>query len=321
VATGLAWVTYEYVEKPFRFGKHAAAKVLVLVVGMLLVGALGYYTLRHKGLEQREWTLAAARANAQFVGASWKYATNDTCLAQYPFAEAPKLEWWFCMKSSESPPTLLLLGTSLANQSYPGIIQNQNLQHHSVLSIGTCDPALDTNPSEGGPCFGERQVRQRRFIDGIVERSPSIRFVLVDGVKRQADSRYIDLLRARLDFLQQNGRKVIVFVPPLAPRFEPKACFSRPFKAAKDCSFPSSNRERLQREFEPLRQAIATSNPAVLFFDPNEIYCENGSCSYIKDGMPLYRDPNHLSEFGSALLFKHFVGWARVHAPGILGEN
>lgn len=318
----LAWLTYRFIERPFRFGAHARAKVLALVAGMLVIGLLGYRVYLSDGFENRPWAAAAARVNAQFVGGSWKYEQNDTCLRQYPFADARSLAWWFCMKSSEAPPTLLLLGNSVANQSYPGITLNPLLRHHSVLSIGTCDPAFDANPAESGPCFGDRQVRQRAFIDRIVATTPSLKFVLIDGLRRQPDARYIALLKERIDFMERHGARVIVLTPHLRPRFEPKACFPRPLKpASRDCSIPLAERARLERDFEPLRQSIAASNPNVLFFDQNDVYCESGGCSHVRDGMPLDRDPNHLSEHGSVLVYERFVEWARTHVPEILRAN
>jgi hypothetical protein len=318
----LAWLTYMLVERPFRFGRRVRANALVLVVGMLLAGLLGYLVYQRSGFEDRTWAAAAARVNAQFVGASWRYAQNDTCLRQYPFEEAQTLKWWFCMKSRESPPTLLLLGNSLANQSYPGITLNAELNHHSVLSIGACDPAFDSNPAESGPCFGDRQVRQREFIDRIVATSPTLKFVLIDGLSRKADARYTLLLKARIDSLERAGLQVIILHPTPRLGFEPKACFARPLKdATPDCSFSLAERERLNLDFEPLRQAIASSNPNVLFFDQNQVYCDVGRCSPIMNGMPLYRDQNHLSEYGSKVVYERFVKWARSSVPEILAPN
>jgi peptidoglycan/LPS O-acetylase OafA/YrhL len=78
----LAWLTYMLVERQFRFGRRVRANALVLVVGMLLAGLLGYLVYQRSGFEDRTWAAAAARVNAQFVGASWRYAQNDTCLRQ-----------------------------------------------------------------------------------------------------------------------------------------------------------------------------------------------------------------------------------------------
>lgn len=40
----LAWVTYNFVERPLRFGKPSRVKVYVLVIVMAIVGSLGYYS-------------------------------------------------------------------------------------------------------------------------------------------------------------------------------------------------------------------------------------------------------------------------------------
>jgi hypothetical protein len=115
---------------------------------------------------------------------------------------------------------------------------------------------------------------------------------------------------------------VIILHPTPRLGFEPKACFARPLKdATPDCSFSLAERERLNLDFEPLRQAIASSNPNVLFFDQNQVYCDVGRCSPIMNGMPLYRDQNHLSEYGSKVVYERFVKWARSSVPEILAPN
>ena len=47
----LSWLTYRYVERPIRYGQHM--KTIPLVILMLIVGALGYWSKEMNGLEQR----------------------------------------------------------------------------------------------------------------------------------------------------------------------------------------------------------------------------------------------------------------------------
>jgi peptidoglycan/LPS O-acetylase OafA/YrhL len=50
----LAWLTYRFVERPLRFGRHRKATVAALVLLMTLVGFVGYNTYGRDGLDFRQ---------------------------------------------------------------------------------------------------------------------------------------------------------------------------------------------------------------------------------------------------------------------------
>ena len=61
------------------------------------------------------------------------------------------------------------------------------------------------------------------------------------------------------------------------------------------------------------------THPELRFFDQNIVFCESDECSYLKDGLPLYRDSySHLSEYASLQLQKPFTAWAREQVPELL---
>ena len=104
---------------------------------------------------------------------------NDICLSNFPYKEQNKLAYG--RKSKNEPPTILLLGDSFANQHYPGSTKNC---HHSILSIGTC--SIDSMVL--GLMFVilvlERPKNQATFINSIIKRTPSLKFVIIDGLFR-----------------------------------------------------------------------------------------------------------------------------------------
>lgn len=48
--------------------------------------------------------------------------------------------------------------------------------------------------------------------------------------------------------------------------------------------------------------------------------CDNSSCNATLDGMPLFRDETHISEFASIKLGNLFVRWAKNNAPELLDK-
>ncbi len=168
-----------------------------------------------------------------------------------------------------------ILGNSYANQLYPGFVSNQALKHHSVLSIGTCNfGGTEANDGDvNSPCFGKHITEQKQFIDDIIENNNSIKYAIIDGLNRNLDSAYIDRLQKRISNYESKGIKVILFTPHIKPDFHPKACFTTPLRrTAKDCSFPSSDRQRLYDDFKPVIESLRITNPKVLVFEQNQIF-------------------------------------------------
>ena len=316
----LAWLTYILVERPIRF--KGKIRSIYLIITLVLLGAMGshiYWTGGYKLRESMQNVGMTAEARDQFVGANWQYFKNDACLNSHQYEGSNSYGWWFCMKSSEKKPTTILLGKSFANQLYPGFIANKALSNQTILSIGACDlGSKPENETNNHPCAGDRQGREKQFIQKLILDEGSIRYAVLDGLKKTPDNKYIAQIKDWIDFLESAEIKVIVFTPHIRPGFDPKLCYTTPFRSVtKDCSFPIKDKEIALKQFQPLIDSIKKSNPKTLFFDQNEMYCNEDNCSYLIKGMPLYRDAEHISEYGSIKLQDSFTAWAQKVIPEI----
>jgi hypothetical protein len=221
------------------------------------------------------------------------------------------------MASSDEKPSLLILGNSYANHFYPGVVANKRLKHHSVLSIGACDAAgVDESSTFGeagfSPCSGSRPIDQQKLIHRIVVEERSIKYALIGGLPHDPTPEYMERLRRRIDFLEGNGVRVVVFTPHVRIPYNIKGCYTRPLaRAERDCKIPASEHRNLKSSFQPLVDSLKSTNPRVLFFDQNILFCDDVVCSFKLPVMPAFRDEfAHLSEFASLLLFDEFVEWA-----------
>lgn len=50
----LAWLTYRFIERPVRAGRHGRAKTMVLLASMVVVGCAGYVIYQQDGLKFRQ---------------------------------------------------------------------------------------------------------------------------------------------------------------------------------------------------------------------------------------------------------------------------
>lgn len=320
----LAWLTYYLIERKVRYLKGSISVAFLIALSAVIFGSAFLIYIQNGMPERKAVTTSefSEKVQYQFMGPFWKYSKNDLCLNEYPYKNQDNLAWWFCIKSSKNPPTILLLGSSYANQLYPGFSKNQKLSHHSVLSIGACRVGSDgTGVALRNPCYGASVKKQDDFIDGIVNGTPSLKFVILDGLERKPSPAYIDRVLVRIKFLEKQGLQVIVFTPHIIPDFHPKACFRSPFNhIPKDCSFPSIERQRILDDFNPLVMALNASTLNVLVFDQNDVFCDrnDGKCSFVREGLPLHRDDGHTSEYASILLQDYFTKWAQETLPSIL---
>lgn len=126
-----------------------------------------------------------------------------------------------------------------------------------------------------------------------------------------------EALKRRLDFLEQNGAEVVVFWPHIRTDGDLKDCFARPFKSPqKSCAIAPQDRAKIVAGFDPLVKSIQMSNPKVRFFDPSDVYCNEANCSFIADGLPMFRDEYaHFSEAGSRLVAQNSWNGPRVIPP------
>ncbi len=323
-----AWLTYRLIEKPIRFGEHSRIKTIVLFLLMIVVGYSGYLCYAHDGLEFRLSIANSQNKNFETIqhnlaGISIEYQENEICSKRYPFPEREKYKTFFCVQNKDEKPTILLIGSSFANHLYLGLTQNSNFTHHTILSIGNCEPAWASSDE----CFGHKE--QQSLINGIVENSGSIQYAILSGlkefsenekVKSVTDAGYISLLKKKIDFLESHSIKVIIFMPHLRLSYDPRKCFSRPFsKSTELCELPAKEREDMLASFQPLMVAIKKTNPNVLFFDQNSLFCDSHICKFLKNNIPLVRD-SHFSEYGSIEMSKVFANWALSNVPSLIRQ-
>ena len=332
----LAWLTYKFIERPFRFGKNAKVKLGILIIFMAIIGSIGFKTYQKDGLKNRSAIESYEIINAQFHDINtkhWEYYQNESCKNRYLPDDFKNYAWFFCISNSEKKPTILILGDSNANDFYPGVILNKRLNHHSVLSIGNCDPAWvdeagkfslysEKNHPRWGPCWIDRQILEQKHINNLIVKEKSIKFVILGGLSPNPSPEYAKRLKQRIDFFEVNQIKVILTYPKVVlNKFNPKLCYARPFGSAKivDCSIPIQAYLEQKKSFLPLANALAKTNPNLKFFDPNMAFCNNEKCNFKFPTFSVYRDDSmHYSVPASIEVFNTFVKYAIINLNEII---
>ena len=159
------------------------------------------------------------------------------------------------------------------------------------------------------------------FINNIIANNKSLRLAIiaslpVDGFSEE----YIDALKKRISFLEENNIQIIVFSPRVSLGYDIRSCYPRLHsEASETCEVDAENHRLIMRDFAIFQRQISHSNPNTLFYDSNAFSCIGSKCLFKLDGMPMSRDQfGHLSEYASIQLINHFSRWAKLNAPGII---
>lgn len=329
----LAGLTYYFVERPIRFGRHPRFKTFLSIIAMTIVGASGWITYAQDGFKER---------------VSQKEV--ETQLADLNF-DIPESTGWYCSDLKyDSPrchstgpnPSVVVIGDSHALMIYSAlrerfkakgqdiglyggsdgcppllnvIIQDQGGDPRKCLQKGTlaierivADPAIhEVIVTSRGPMyttgkgFGDIELDQfGSWILHLNGEEPKV---------RDNASVFSIGLSQTLDALLAAGKKVTFLhdVPELG--FDIRRCSSfRPIslvgKNADACSVSRAVFEERTLSFRIMVDNVLAQRPDVKVIDLAEALCDRDRCYGSKDGVLFYIDDDHLSHRGSAFVVR-----------------
>lgn len=152
----LAWLTYELVEKPIRFGSHTKAKTFALLVLMFIVGSIGYSTYQRNGLKFRE-----PIEYKDYIAQTIEQQFSDKCSLHFE-----KIN--HCAERIKKGQSIvLLLGDSHVRHTYELIKEQVANANHDLVAFsnGGCPFLIDVNTAYVNDC-GLKNKEVMEFIMG-----------------------------------------------------------------------------------------------------------------------------------------------------------
>lgn len=312
----LAWMTYQFIERPFRFGGQQKFKVAGLVMTMILVGSAGYSTFLKDGFEYRASIQGYVNNKNELVRTP---AKDDACLEYIGFKNP--LFPYCRYTNANSQQTIAVIGDSHAHVAYPGIAEylKDKGKNTLLLANSACPPFI-------GSTTGNTQIEQDACKNRVQQLLATVKqhqdiqkvFIFTRGPiymtgreplarnKAHLSSKVIPLneftTAAEITFKQlaQNGKQVFYITENPELSFPAESCLSRPFKSSsKNCAIQKNS--VLQRQRDYLMAFNRLSNVKVI--NSLDTFCPQQSCILFDDrGALLYADDDHLSIAGSRFL-------------------
>jgi hypothetical protein len=295
----LAWVTYELIEKPLRFGRFKVAKTVGLLAGMAIIGALGLQSFAIGGLASR--MIAKSTRPLTMAMADWDYY-DPPSLAGKP-ADTGRF-------TGLSPQSVLFMGDSFMAQYYPRVAKlyaaRGSLPRYSVLFAAKpgCRPlphgeAVNT---KGYGCDAYYAAVMRTAKEPIYRKiviAANWQTMFSDQVGAETLSEFAVDLKGLSDLGKQI---VLISVHPHSSAVDPLQ-LAKPFRLAlfsRDArQIPQDlwqDRAELERQNQTAdaRLADLARTVGATVIDPFEYICTSTQCPIVVGGRPLYRDEFHL---------------------------
>ena len=299
----LAWLTYELIEKPIRFGKRGKAKTITLIVLIAVVGFVGYSCVKREGFISRAGLLFKVK-NAGAIG-------HETFLKyqhQYFFPCTPtdiqkESPVWGdeirCFQSKKSEvKEIAIIGDSHAEHLFIGLAE----QLASVNIVYYLQNSL--------PVVSNREFEK---IFKYVVRDENITTVILTAFwsgRSSSVSENSDLEKELIETVNEltaAGKKVYVTddVPNFS--FPSKQCkYESNWIHTNKCTEDKEVFLQQYRQYFPILQSVKEKTNVQILRTAG-YFCNEKLCSMERNGSILYSDGDHLSIMGSKYLGKMIV--------------
>jgi peptidoglycan/LPS O-acetylase OafA/YrhL len=293
-----AWLSYRFVEQPFRYGTQPFRWTLrrYLVVPGAAILAAAAFLIASSGVAPWIGQDRLARIQSPVAPA---FAFPFVCQASEITTELTSSA--DCVLGKAGSPSILLYGDSNAAH-YVGALRViaeangltfRNLAHSSCPPIES-DPTRFTSARDREPCIaslavaGEVLAEYRTIVIGAA-------WAAYDHMDSRA---FREEIASHVDKLVNAGKAVVLLgLIPRQPRFDRACLAKRELLPLVDCDHVRV-REQVP-EINLVLEQIASEHPQVWYLDPYPALCRNGRCKAYDGETPLYYDAGHLSMAGS----------------------
>jgi peptidoglycan/LPS O-acetylase OafA/YrhL len=339
----LAWVSWRFVERPFRAPSSGAREsgkktIFVGIVAVSVGAAIAHAAQRNQA---RFSFSTVARASDDWYPSRGQKLADDRGCKVAPFRTDLAAGWRIAYRrlgceGATSAPRVFAIGDSHALAYGPAFAsyalttggavtvynnggcpflslqpwreENEDCRRYAAAALADLLPKLGS-----GDVVFLPSLRLPRFVDQWIVHPDEMVRSLSSGTEALLQRRMAaDRAAETLARLRMTGAKVVLQAPAPILKAPPFRCVDWWTKSNDICAGGT----RINRaEFLALRssmlealQALAENDDGVTLFDPAEALCPQGeNCEAFEDHRPLFFDGDHISGYGNSVLAPHLT--------------
>lgn len=291
IAILLAWLTYIFVEKRFRYDINKFVSTITCIVALIALGVAGYAIKETEGAKGRFTEFYSKNEHIMSQIGSRAPLENDFCRSYYP-----QFTVGLCVLEEQSDPTVVLFGDSHALHLYQGLASS--LSNQNLLMVG--GGWGGKHKSAMNPVSADESGLRNQLLE-MINNTSSIHTVIIAHLINDDDPKnYSETFR----MLQEMGKRVVyVYDVPSLP-FAPRICLTSPplritDRASERCEFSKEIYLSQHSRYRSNVRKALMQTPFVHAIDPSASICDDRACYAMLDEQLLYSDQFHLSTQGS----------------------
>lgn len=318
----LAWLTYQFIEKPIRSKKSNSSSIVLFFVAVL-VGISGLYLL-FGTIQPRSISFKTIQPSSisldleKIIRAAGDWGFPGPNLKPFQFQGRTFLQ------EGQGAQKVLFVGDSDIEQYWPRIdklISERPTETKSVIfaTVHVCPPVPNVKQKDHARCNG--------FVEKVYAfaENPSVDTVVIGAnwlhyfnsslyifeekgfsgnlsIGSEASNRAYKALESMIVGLRQQGKKVyLVLNIPVGKENDPKTMIQRSLlKGGFHVNVRNINRDQFVAASEPVISKLkeVAHRSGAIILDPIDFLCDSLICpSLTKDGEPIYRDGSHIRPF------------------------
>jgi hypothetical protein len=312
-AIALAWLSWRFVEKPFRDRRRIATMPALSAIGAVCVGLFAFGLVADQMEERLERHRDGSVAAAIEDNGRANFGLDPACEGRLPLPET-------CRTGDE--PEILIWGDSYAMHLVPGIVASKPDVRLVQFTKSYCGPLLDAAPVVY-PRYKERWAKTclayNDQVRAYVENTKSLKYAVLssyflqylgeddfylkhEGSRPGGLAAFQDELSRTLRWLREHGIEPIVFGPPPRTGRDIGNCLARALWLDEDkdrCVIAQSDLRPEDRRIDALLHSLGSD---ARYFSFIEHLCDGAACRVHDLATDFYRDSGHLSFGGSRYL-------------------
>jgi len=316
----LAWMTYKFVELPFR--TRFKNFILGLCVAMLLVALLGETVRKLDGIKTRKLSMLNGDPTSLVLGAD-RNKLQDEC----SLADSQKSIFQYCLSNLPNP-SYALLGDSKAEALFYGLVRESPSEIRWSMIGSVVPPGSGNDQTENQQLKNKlalNAVLQNRSIDlvawvvtinSIFKIDSTTGFIVNESVPQNAVVAYSQAIRQ----LEEAGKHVVFVIDnPTLP--DPRDCISGGLTSSPSlnhffrrkenprCSMSYTDHLAGVRLYHQFAEELKRQHPNLTVYDPTPLLCDipRNTCTIKRGDTFLYSYSNHISDFANSMIARDML--------------